>query len=62
LVNIQVSLDRAQSVARELIRLGVNPQDLLVDAVSDRKPEFFEVMPAGELGNRRVEIFFERRG
>jgi outer membrane protein OmpA-like peptidoglycan-associated protein len=62
LVNFQVSLDRAQSVARELMRLGVKPQVLRVGASSDSDPVFFEVMPAGESGNRRVEIYFEGRG
>ena len=62
LVNFQVSLDRAQSVARELMRLGVKPRNLRVGASSDSDPVFFEVMPAGESGNRRVEIYFEGRG
>lgn len=62
LVNFQVSLDRAQSVARELMRLGVEPRVLRVGASSDSDPVFFEVMPAGESGNRRVEIYFEGRG
>jgi outer membrane protein OmpA-like peptidoglycan-associated protein len=62
LVNFQVSLDRAQSVARELMRLGVEPRVLRIGASSDSDPVFFEVMPAGETGNRRVEIYFEGRG
>ncbi|NQU69053.1 MAG: OmpA family protein [Rhodospirillales bacterium] len=62
LVNFQVSLDRAQSVARELMRLGVAPRNLRVGASSDSDPVFFEVMPSGESGNRRVEIYFEGRG
>lgn len=62
LVNFRLSLDRAQSVARELMRLGVEPRSIWVGASSDSDPVFFEVMPAGESGNRRVEIFFEGRG
>jgi flagellar motor protein MotB len=62
LVNFRVSLDRAQSVARELMRLGVEPRAIRVGASSDSDPVFFEVTPAGESGNRRVEIYFEGRG
>ena len=62
LVNFQVSLDRAQAVARELMRLGVDPRAVRVGASSDGDPVFCEVMPAGESGNRRVEIYFEGRG
>ncbi len=62
LVNFQVSLDRAQSVARELMRLGVKPRNLRVGASSDSDPVFFEVLRAGESGNLRVVIYFEGRG
>lgn len=62
LVNFQVSLDRAQNVARELMRLGVKPRVIRIGASSDSDPVFFEVMPAGETGNRRVEIYFEGHG
>ncbi|MEE8445832.1 MAG: OmpA family protein [Alphaproteobacteria bacterium] len=56
LANFRVSLDRANAVARELIRRGVNPDAISVDAVSDTQPAFIEVMPAGEAANRRVTI------
>lgn len=56
LANFRVSLDRANAVARELIRRGVNPDAITVDAVSDTQPAFIEVMPAGEAANRRVTI------
>jgi flagellar motor protein MotB len=62
LLNFRISLDRAQNVARELMRLGVEPRTIRVGANSDADPVFFEVMPAGESGNRRVEIYFEGRG
>jgi flagellar motor protein MotB len=42
-----------------LERLGVPPEVIVVTALSDQEPTYFEVMPAGEAGNRRVEIFFE---
>ena len=42
-----------------LERLGVPPEIIVVTAMSDQDPAYFEVMPAGEAGNRRVAIFFE---
>lgn len=59
MANFQVSLDRANAVARELRRRGVAAAAITVEAVSDTDPAFFEVMPAGEAGNRRVEILIE---
>lgn len=60
LANFQISYDRARSVADELVRLGVDPSAIVVNAMSDQHPAFFEVMPAGEAGNRRAEIFLEK--
>lgn len=58
LVNLNVSLDRANAVARELVRRGVPPEALFVAAMSDSQPLYYEVMPAGDAGNQRVEIHF----
>ncbi len=60
MVNFNVSVDRANVVARMLIRLGAKPEAVRVDAVSDTQPIYVEVMPSGEAGNRRTEIFLER--
>jgi len=60
LANFRVSNNRANAVAQELIRLGVDPNAVTVSAVADQQPAFVEVMPAGEAGNRRAEIFFAR--
>ncbi len=57
--NFNVSIDRANAVARELTRLGVEPSRLLVEAVGDSQPRYHESMPSGESENRRVEIFLE---
>jgi outer membrane protein OmpA-like peptidoglycan-associated protein len=57
-VNLNVSLSRANAVARELVRQGVPPQAVFVVAMSDSKPLYYEVMPAGDAGNQRVEIYF----
>ena len=52
-------MDRANAVANELMRKGVSASDLVIEAVGDRAPEYYESMPAGEAGNRRAEIFLE---
>jgi len=59
MVNFKVSVDRANIVARELVRLGAKQDELSVDAVSDASPVFYEFMPSGEAGNRRAEIYLE---
>ena len=59
LINFKVSLDRANAVAQELIRLGVPSDKLIVSAKSDAEPIYFEIMPLGEAGNRRVEIYLD---
>lgn len=58
LVNFNVSLNRANAVARELVRQGVPSESVFVAAMSDSQPLYYEVMPAGDAGNQRVEIHF----
>jgi outer membrane protein OmpA-like peptidoglycan-associated protein len=62
LVNFRVSTDRANAVARELVRLGIDPSAISVVSVSESQPLYNERIPAGEAGNRRAEIYFEPRG
>ncbi len=59
MINFGLSVDRANVVARELFRLGVTGRELYIGALSDSRPLFFEVMPSGEAGNRRVEIYLD---
>ena len=59
LINFGISLDRAQSVANHLMRQGVPPARIIVEARGDTDPIFFETMPEGEAENRRVEIFLD---
>ncbi|WP_430437434.1 OmpA family protein [Oceanibaculum nanhaiense] len=59
LANFQVSVSRAETVAQELARLGVPARVMQVAGVGDSQPVYYEVMPAGETGNRRVEIFVD---
>ncbi len=58
MVNFDISLDRANIVARELVRAGVPENAVFVAAMSDSRPIYYEVMPAGDAGNQRVEIYF----
>ena len=53
------SQERANAVAKELIRDGVPAAKVLVEAVGDSQPVYSESMPKGEDGNRRAEIFFQ---
>jgi outer membrane protein OmpA-like peptidoglycan-associated protein len=53
------SQDRANAVAKECIREGVPANRVLVEAVGDSQPVYYESMPKGEDGNRRAEIFLQ---
>jgi outer membrane protein OmpA-like peptidoglycan-associated protein len=48
---------RADAVAQELIHEGVPADKVLIEAVGDSQPVYYESMPKGEDGNRRAEIF-----
>jgi outer membrane protein OmpA-like peptidoglycan-associated protein len=58
IANFKVSFARANAVAQALIRAGVAPERVTVEAVADDQPVYSEAMPSGEAGNRRAEIFF----
>jgi len=57
MVNFEISMKRATTIANALKSQGLNGSNLDVQAVSDSQPQFLEVMPSGEVGNRRVEIY-----
>ena len=59
LVNFRISMNRANSVASALMGKGLAADRLFVGAVSDNEPLYYEVMPAGESGNQRTEIFLD---
>ncbi|NQW01120.1 MAG: OmpA family protein [Rhodospirillales bacterium] len=59
MINFQVSVARADAIAAELMRMGVDRAQLQIDAISDSSPQYLEVMPTGEAGNRRAEIYLE---
>jgi len=53
------SQDRANAVAKEVIKEGVPANRVLVEAVGDSQPVYYESMPQGEDGNRRAEIYLQ---
>lgn len=57
LVNFKISDQRAQSVASIFVQNKFPLEKLITEAVSDSKPLFHEVMPAGTNANQRTEIF-----
>lgn len=57
MVNYVTSVRRAEAVARELRRLGAPDEAVQVVAQSDNQPIYREVMPSGEAGNRRAEVY-----
>ncbi|HEX9810215.1 MAG TPA: OmpA family protein [Alphaproteobacteria bacterium] len=59
LVNFRISMDRANAVARALVRMGVPASEVSVAARADNEPVYYEFMPAGEAGNRRAEIYLD---
>ncbi|MAY66764.1 MAG: hypothetical protein CMM77_06520 [Rhodospirillaceae bacterium] len=60
LVNYKMSAERAKMVAKELIRRGANRRTVATAALADTQPLYQEIMPNGEAGNRRAEIFLTR--
>lgn len=58
IVNLRISLQRAEAVAAELVRLGVPRENMTVAGLSDNEPLYAETSQSAIAGNRRVEIFF----
>ncbi|NIY74662.1 OmpA family protein [Thalassospira sp. HF15] len=58
-VNRRVSEGRASAVVSRLLALGVNPNAIFVGADGSTDPRYYEGVPAGEAGNRRVEIYLD---
>ena len=59
LVNFKVSLDRANSVAAELVRNGVPAKYIDVVAYGADSPVYAEYSPNGAAGNRRAEVYLQ---
>lgn len=60
IANFDVSVRRAEAVARALMKMGVPARSIFVGAVSDNEPVYREVMPEGEAYNRRTEVFLNQ--
>lgn len=58
-VNGRISAARANSVAQAIISMGVPANRLYVGGASASQPRYLEVMPSGEAGNRRAEIYID---
>ena len=56
LANFNISIKRANAVAKALITHGVPAGRLIIDAVGASEPVSTEAMPSGERANRRAEI------
>ena len=56
LANFNISIKRANAVAKALISNGVPAEKLIIDAVGASEPISSEAMPNGERANRRAEI------
>ena len=59
MVNLDLSLKRANAVATTLLDLGAEKAKLMIEAKADSEPASGEVIVGGEGSNRRVEIFLE---
>ncbi|MDR1694199.1 MAG: OmpA family protein [Lactobacillaceae bacterium] len=57
MINFQSSLARAENVSEEFIKAGVRKDKVVLEALSDSRPLYLEVMPEGERLNRRVEVY-----
>ena len=57
MVNFVISDKRAQAVASIFVKNKFPLDKLITEAVSDSKPIFHEVMPAGTSANQRTEIY-----
>ncbi len=57
MVNLRMSQERSTNVVKNLIKLGIPSQKIIVEARSDSEPLTREAMPSDEAKNRRTEIF-----
>lgn len=57
MINLKVSIARAQSVAKLLAQFGMPKSRIITEGLSDSRPAYQEVMPEGERLNRRAEVY-----
>lgn len=58
-INLKQSLNRAYAVSRELLRLGVSPDQVVTSGFGDSRPAMAETGRSAEAASRRVEIYTE---
>ncbi len=56
--NMEMSWARANAVASELIRSGIDPGAVQTVGAGDSQPRYVETSPTGIAANRRAEIYF----
>ncbi|MGE3968216.1 MAG: OmpA family protein [Dongiaceae bacterium] len=56
--NMEMSWARANAVASELIRNGIDPGAVQTVGAGDSQPRYVETSPTGIAANRRAEIYF----
>ncbi len=59
LLNFKLSADRAQAVAKQLMRNGVQASAVVIEARGANDPLYYEWMPQGEAQNRRADIYLQ---
>ena len=59
LANFRISVARAKTVARRLVRYGAPAGSIEVMGMADNQRIYQEIMPSGEAGNRRAEIYLD---
>ena len=59
MVNLDLSLKRANAVATTLLDLGAEKDKLMIEAKADSEPVDGVALVDAEGGNRRVEVFLE---
>jgi len=56
--NMEISWARANAIASELIRNGIDPNAVQTIGVGDTQPLYVETSPTGIAANRRADIYF----
>ena len=56
-INYKVSLDRANSIASALVRMGVPTDRIQVEGAGDTAPIYAEYTATGEAANRRAVLY-----
>lgn len=59
LANFAISVARANAVAYKLVQLGADRDVVMASARADLDPVYREIMPNGEAGNRRAEVYLD---